>query len=187
VTEYRKKLIEVALPLDKINDEASRRKRKAPTGYPTTLHKWWAQRPLAAARAVLFAQLVDDPSARPERYPTEKAQYAKRQDLFELITQLIQWENTSNEHLLAQARAEIWQSWRDTCDDHQDDPRAAELYNPDRLPAFHDPFAGSGSIPLEAQRLGLEAYASDLLTPARQTKFAGPLSTAGVSARPRLV
>jgi putative DNA methylase len=92
----------------------------------------------------------------------EEAQDTERQRLFRLIEQLVLWENTTNETVLAQAREEIRKSWRDTCADHQDDPRSAELFNPDKLPAFHDPFAGGGSIPLEAQRLGLEAYASDL-------------------------
>src|SRR5438552_14610783 len=104
----RKKLIEVALPLEAINDEASRRKRKAPSGYPTSLHKWWAQRPLAAARAVIFAQMVDDPSAHPEEFPTEEAQERERQRLFRLIEELVLWENSTNEEVLAQARREIW-------------------------------------------------------------------------------
>jgi putative DNA methylase len=158
----KKKLIEVTLPLEAINTESALRKRKAPAGYPTTLHKWWAQRPLAAARAVIFAQMVDDPSAHPEEFPTEEAQEKERQRLFRLIEELVQWENTTNESVLAQAREEIWKSWRATCAENKDHPRAAELFNPDKLPAFHDPFAGGGSLPLEAQRLGLEAYASDL-------------------------
>src|SRR4051812_47262075 len=108
----KKKLIEVALPLEAINCEASLRKRKAPSGYPTTLHKWWAQRPLAAARAVIFAQMVDDPSAHPDIFPTEKAQEKERQRLFRIIEDLVQWENTTNETVLQQARDEIWQSWR---------------------------------------------------------------------------
>lgn len=156
-----KKLIEVALPLEKIN-AASAREKSIRHGHPSTLHLWWARRPLAAARAVIFAQMVDDPSAHPELFPTEAAQEAERQRLFRLIEQLVQWENTTNEELLAQAREEIWTSWRRTCAANRDHPRAAELFDPDRLPAFHDPFAGGGSIPLEAQRLGLEAYASDL-------------------------
>src|ERR1700674_1562393 len=104
---YRKKLIEVALPLEAINEESSRRKRKAPAGWPTTLHKWWAQRPLAACRAVLFASLVDDPSSNPEAFPTEEAQNAERDRLFELIKELILWENSTNERVLAAAREEI--------------------------------------------------------------------------------
>jgi putative DNA methylase len=156
-----KKLIEVALPLEAIN-VASAREKSIRHGHPSTLHLWWARRPLAAARAVIFAQMVDDPSAHPERYPTEEAQDAERQRLFRLIEELVKWENTTNETVLQEARDEVWKSWRDTCAANQDHPRAAELFDPEKLPAFHDPFAGGGSIPLEAQRLGLEAYASDL-------------------------
>lgn len=156
-----KKLIEVALPLDAIN-KASAREKSIRHGHPSTLHLWWARRPLAAARAVIFAQMVDDPSAHPELFPTEEAQEQERQRLFRLIEELVLWENTTNEVVLAQAREEIWKSWRLTCAAHQDHPRAAELFNPEKLPAFHDPFAGGGSLPLEAQRLGLESYASDL-------------------------
>jgi putative DNA methylase len=157
----RKKLIEVALPLEKIN-AASAREKSIRHGHPSTLHLWWARRPLAAARAVIFAQMVDDPSSWPELFPTEAAQEAERQRLFRLIEQLVLWENTTNEDLLQQAREEIWQSWRRTCADNNDHPRAADLFDPEKLPAFHDPFAGGGALPLEAQRLGLEAYASDL-------------------------
>ena len=157
----RKKLIEVALPLEAIN-AASVREKSIRHGHPSTLHPWWARRPLAAARAVLFAQLVDDPSSRPELFPTEEAQSRERQRLFRIIEELVKWENTTNEAVLESAREEIRKSWRRICEDNKDHPRAAELFNPDRLPAFHDPFAGGGSIPLEAQRLGLEAYASDL-------------------------
>jgi putative DNA methylase len=145
VTEltYSKKLIEVALPLDAINREAAREK-SIRHGHPSTLHLWWARRPLAACRAVLFAQLVDDPSAHPDRFPTEAAQEQERQRLFGIIERLVKWENSTNEDVLEEARAEI----RRSCGD---DP-----------PPILDPFAGGGSIPLEAQRLGLEAYASDL-------------------------
>lgn len=156
-----RKLIEVALPLKAIN-EASVREKSIRHGHPSTLHLWWARRPLAAARAVLFAQLVDDPSAHPELFPTEEAQHAERERLFRILEDLFIWENTTNEEVLKRARAEIERSWRLTCAEHADDPRASELYNPDVLPAFHDPFAGGGAIPLEAQRLGLESYASDL-------------------------
>ncbi len=162
MNRVKKKLIEVALPLEAINEEGSRRKRKAPAGYPTTLHKWWAQRPVAAARAVIFAQMVDDPSAHPELFPAEEAQEAERQRLFRLVEQLVLWENTTNEDVLEAARSEIRASWRRTCTENADHARAAELFDPDRLPGFHDPFAGSGALPLEAQRLGLEAHASDL-------------------------
>lgn len=157
----RKKLIEVALPLEAIN-AASAREKSIRHGHPSTLHLWWARRPLASARAVIFAQMVDDPSACPEEFPTEEAQARERERLFRLIEKLVQWENTTNEALLEEARQEIWKSWQRACRDNAHHPRAEELFNPKRLPAFHDPFAGGGALPLEAQRLGLEAYASDL-------------------------
>jgi putative DNA methylase len=157
----RKKLIEVALPLEAIN-KASAREKSIRHGHPSTLHLWWARRPLAAARAVIFAQMVDDPSAHPDIFKTEKAQEKERQRLFRIIEDLVLWENTTNEKVLQQARDEIWQSWRYTCAANADHPRAKELFNRQKLPAFHDPFAGGGALPLEAQRLGLEAYASDL-------------------------
>ncbi|TVR02142.1 MAG: DUF1156 domain-containing protein [Desulfovibrionales bacterium] len=157
----KKKLIEVALPLDAIN-KASAREKSIRHGHPSTLHLWWARRPLAAARAVIFAQMVDDPSANPDLFSTEKAQEKERQRLFKIIEDLVQWENTTNEEVLEKARAEIWQSWRRACAENADHPRARELFDRNKLPAFHDPFAGGGSLPLEAQRLGLEAYASDL-------------------------
>jgi len=140
---YKKKLIEVALPLDAINREAAREK-SIRHGHPSTLHLWWARRPLAACRAVLFASLVDDPSAHPDRFPDEESRAKERQRLFDIIEALVKWENSNNEEVLAAARAEILAS----CDG-----------NP---PPVLDPFAGGGSIPLEAQRLGLEAHASDL-------------------------
>jgi len=157
----RKKLIEVALPLDAIN-KASAREKSIRHGHPSTLHLWWARRPLAAARAVIFAQMVDDPSAHPDLFPTEKAQEKERQRLFRIIEDLVLWENTTNETVLQQARDEIWQSWRYTCAENAGHPRAKELFDRYKLPAFHDPFAGGGSIPLEAQWLGLESHASDL-------------------------
>ncbi len=157
----RRKLIEVALPLDDIN-AASAREKSIRHGHPSTLHLWWARRPLAAARAVIFAQMVDDPSARVEQFPTEKAQAQERHRLFGVIRELVRWENTTNETVLEEAREEIRESWRRTCIDNADHPRAEDLFDPDRLPAFHDPFAGGGALPLEAQRLGLEAHASDL-------------------------
>jgi len=158
---YKKKLIEVALPLDAIN-KASVREKSIRHGHPSTLHLWWARRPLAVARAVIFAQMVDDPSAHPDLFPTEKKQEKERQRLFRIIEDLVLWENTTNETVLQQARDEIWQSWRYTCAENADHPRAKELFDRHKLPAFHDPFAGGGALPLEAQRLGLEAYASDL-------------------------
>ena len=160
-TKTRKKLIEVALPLDKIN-AACAREKSIRHGHPSTLHLWWARRPLAAARAVLFAQLVDDPSDLEEEFPGEEEQEKERERLFGIIEKLVLWENTTNERVLEEARAEIRRSWRRTCADNRDHPRAAELFDPEKLPAFHDPFAGGGAIPLEAQRLGLESYASDL-------------------------
>jgi putative DNA methylase len=161
MTTVRKKLIEVALPLDAIN-KASAREKSIRHGHPSTLHLWWARRPLAAARAVIFAQMVDDPSAHPDLFPTEKKQEKERQRLFRIIEDLVLWENTTNEKVLQQARDEIWQSWRYTCAENADHPRAKELFDRNKLPAFHDPFAGGGALPLEAQRLGLESYASDL-------------------------
>ncbi len=194
----RKKLIEVALPLEAIN-AASAREKSIRHGHPSTLHLWWARRPLAAARAVIFSQMVDDPSeyaaellandapfkrraerelkrrlaaweargaddvergARPEL--TDVAADLERQRLSALIEELVKWENTTNEEVLQQAREEIWKSWRRTCAENADHPRARELFDRRKLPAFHDPFAGGGSLPLEAQRLGLEAHASDL-------------------------
>jgi putative DNA methylase len=203
-----KKLIEVALPLEAIN-VASAREKSIRHGHPSTLHLWWARRPLAAARAVIFAQMVDDPSEyvdtllsvaetrktaersykeRRKLWEKRKAEFEaatgkeevavpepgpeptladcaadiERQRLFRIIEELVKWENTTNETVLEKARAEIWQSWRRSCAANADHPRAKELFNRDKLPAFHDPFAGGGALPLEAQRLGLEAYASDL-------------------------
>ena len=157
----RKKLIEVALPLDAINRAAAKEK-SIRHGHPSTLHLWWARRPLAAARAVVFGQMVDDPSACPEEFPTEAEQTRERDRLFALIEELVQWKSTSNEDVLKRARAEIRRSWCRTCQDNRDHPGAIELFDPHRLPAFHDPFAGGGALPLEAQRLGMEAHASDL-------------------------
>ena len=139
---------------------STRRRRgrsRSGTGTRSTLHLWWARRPLAAARAVIFAQMVDDPSAHPDLFPTEKAQEKERQRLFRIIEDLVLWENTTNEKVLQQARDEIWQSWRRACAENADHPRAKELFDRHKLPAFHDPFAGGGALPLEAQRLGLES------------------------------
>lgn len=137
------KLIEIALPLKAINRESAREK-SIRHGHPSTLHLWWARRPLATARAVIFASLVDDPSSHPEQFPTEEAVKAERERLFGIIEELVKWENSNNETVLEAARAEI---------------RKSTGGNP---PPLLDPFAGGGSIPLEAQRLGLKAYASDL-------------------------
>lgn len=138
-----KKLIEVALPLDKINAEAAREK-SIRHGHPSTLHLWWARRPLAAARAVIWSSLVDDPSSHPEKFPTEEDQNKERQRLFRILEDLVVWENSNDERVLEAAKAEILKSTNGT------------------PPALLDPFAGGGAIPLEAQRLGLEAHAHDL-------------------------
>ncbi len=157
-----KKLIEVALPLDTINRVSAHEKMPGIGPHPRGLHLWWSRKPLATARAVIFAQMVDDPSSRPKLFSTEAEQGQERRRLFDLLEELVKWENTTNEEVLEQARQEIRKHWRLTCVDNADHPRAAELFNPEVLPAFHDPFAGGGALPLEAQRLGLEAYASDL-------------------------
>lgn len=138
-----KKLIEVALPLEKINAESAREK-SIRHGHPSTLHLWWARRPLAAARAVIWSSLVDDPSSHPEKFPTEEEQSKERQRLFKILEDLVVWENSNNEDILNAAKEEILKSTDN---------------NP---PALLDPFAGGGAIPLEAQRLGLEAHAHDL-------------------------
>ncbi len=135
---YRKKLIEVALPLEAINRESAREK-SIRHGHPSTLHLWWARRPLAACRAVLFASIVDDPSSRPDLFPTDQSQEDERHRLFGIIERLVKWENSNNAAVLAEARTEVM--------------KATE----GRPPPVLDPFCGGGSIPLEAQRLGLEA------------------------------
>ena len=154
-----KKLIEVALPLDDINT-ASAREKSIRHGHPSTLHLWWARRPLAAARAVIFAQMVNDPGGERGYYAGKtKAQAdAEREELFQILRELVQWENTNNPEVLGRARAAIAKSWRETCELNKGKPG----FDPEQLPAFHDPFAGGGALPLEAQRLGLESHASDL-------------------------
>ncbi len=139
----KKKLIEVALPLEAINAESAREK-SIRHGHPSTLHLWWARRPLATARAVIWSSLVDDPSSHPEQFPTPEDQQRERERLFAILTKLVKWENSNDEAVLAEAKAEIMKSTDG---------------NP---PALLDPFAGGGAIPLEAQRLGLEAHAHDL-------------------------
>lgn len=139
----KKKLIEVALPLNKINAAAAKEK-SIRYGHPATLHLWWARRPLAACRAVLFASLVDDPSSDPARFPTDASQQLERDRLFAILEQLVEWDNSTNEAVLQAAREEIWRSTN---------------RNP---PPIYDPFCGGGSIPIEGQRLGLKAVGSDL-------------------------
>ena len=160
-----KKLIEVALPLDDINAAAAREK-SIRHGHPSTLHLWWARRPLAAARAVIFAQMVNDPGYQQGagfKYGVNKQEAAKkREKLFNILRELVKWENTNNEAVLEEAREAIRESWREICALNKDHPQAAELFNPEQLPGFHDPFAGGGALPLEAQRLGLASHASDL-------------------------
>lgn len=161
-----RKLIEVALPLDDINIAAAAEKQPGIGAHPRGLHLWWARRPLAAARAVLFAQMVNDPGLQQgqgfRRGSNKKEATRERERLFDIIRELVKWENTNNEEVLERARAEIRKSWAETCELNKKHPQAAELFNPEKLPAFHDPFAGGGAIPLEAQRLGLESHASDL-------------------------
>lgn len=210
---HRKKLIEVALPLKAIN-EASAREKSIRHGHPSTLHLWWARRPLAACRAVLFASLVDDPDSDPQFAGDANAAGTKRAELFSLIEELVQWENSNNPEVIRSARAEIARCVAsrkvELGELSKDDPLTPD-YTVGRLirdcwvlprpmgaeklkkgakgearvrfafgvthlppesvvndflathaPPVLDPFAGGGSIPLEAQRLGLRAYASDL-------------------------
>jgi putative DNA methylase len=164
----RKKLIEVALPLDGIN-AASVREKSIRHGHPATLHLWWSRKPTATARVVIFAQMVDDPASVPEEFPTPEAQERERQRLFRLLEQLVQWENTTNEEVLENARREIRRSWARHClgapVSHLSDEAIEEKLRTGQippLPGFHDPFAGGGTLPLEAQRLELEAWSSDL-------------------------
>jgi putative DNA methylase len=160
----RKKLIEVALPLEAIN-AASAREKSIRHGHLSTLHLWWARRPLAACRAVLFGQLVDDPSSWPDRFPTEEAQGAERKRLHDFIAELVLWESSNDERILSKARWYIARSiaWG-RCEEppDEDDAETVRQYLLDHAPPVYDPFCGGSSIPLEAQRLGLRAYGSDL-------------------------
>lgn len=158
---YRKKLIEVDLPLDDINRESAREK-SIRHGHPSTLHLWWARRPLAACRAVIFASLVDDPSAC-EEFRTSEAQTEERERLHELIKQLVKWENNTNETVLAAARYEIARSIaRSHGETAPKEADAVLRYLDEKALPIYDPFCGGGSIPLAAQQLGLRAVASDL-------------------------
>lgn len=157
-----KKLIEVALPLEAINNGCLKEKNPFLKGHPRSMHLWWARRPLAAARAVIFAQLVDDPSSHPEEFPTVEEQDRERERLFKIIQKISDWNNLHNDQVMEEARLEIVKSWRYTCRFHNSSGDNDVRYNPEELPEFHDPFAGGGGIPLEAQRLGLSSYASDL-------------------------
>ena len=160
----RKKLIEVSIPLEAIN-VASAREKSIRHGHPSTLHLWWARRPLAACRAVLFAQLVDDPSSRPDRFPTEAAQETERRRLHKVIEAMVPWEASNDEEILNAAR---WEIARSVAWGLGEEPPAQANgpaildYLQTKAPPVYDPFSGGGSIPLEAQRLGLRAYGSDL-------------------------
>ena len=164
---YRKKLIEVDLPLDDINRESAREK-SIRHGHPSTLHMWWARRPLAACRAVIFASMVDDPSSCPDEFPTEDEQRVERERLHEILRKLVEWESTDESQpavrgLLAKARYEIARSVaRSRGETAPTDPTEVLNYLCEHTLPIYDPFAGGGSIPLEAQRLGLKAIASDL-------------------------
>ncbi len=166
-----KKLIEVALPLDAINAAATKEKGNPfLKGHPRNIHQWWARRPLAAARAVIFSQLVNDPedlwrkqNPGKEANKQVRGHWTKaRTRLFKIIEDLVLWENTTNEEVLERSRQEIRASWQEVCELNQEHPQASTLFDSNRLPGLHDPFAGGGAIPLEAQRLGLESFASDL-------------------------
>lgn len=159
---YKKKLIEVALPLDAINLGCQQEKNPFLKGHPRSMHLWWARRPLASARAVIFAQLVDDPSSHPEKFPTIDDQNRERTRLFNLLEDLCKWENINNHDLLLKANEEIRKYWDEECQQNADTENAAILYDSEKFPAIHDPFAGGGTIPLEGQRLGIESFASDL-------------------------
>ena len=164
MTEYRRKLIEVDLPLDAINAESAREK-SIRHGHPSTLHLWWARRPLASCRAVIFASMVDDPGDCPDEFPSEEAQRAERSRLHELIKRLVVWENSNDARLLAEARWEIARSVarsRGEAPPDSGNPDAVLRYLGDKAQPIYDPFCGGGSIPLEAQRLGMRTVGSDL-------------------------
>ena len=157
----KKKLIEVALPLEAIN-KASAREKSIRHGHPSTLHLWWARRPLAAARAVIFAQMVDDPSAHPDLFPTEKNQEKERQRLFRIIEDLVQWENTTNETVLQQARDEIWQSWRRPAPRTPTIPVPRNCSTATSCPPSTTPSPAAARCRWRPSGWGSRAYASDL-------------------------
>jgi putative DNA methylase len=157
----RKKMIEVAIPLEAIN-AASAREKSIRHGHPSTLQLWWAPRPLAATRAVIFCQMVDDPSSIPEEFPTKQEQDNERKRLFDLLERLVAWEAINDRSILYEAHNEIKRSWERACADNSLTHSAESLFNQSCLPSLHDPFAGGGAIPIEAQRLGINAFASDL-------------------------
>ena len=202
MTTHRKKLIEVALPLKAIN-AASAKEKSIRHGHPSTLHLWWARRPLAAARAVIFAQMVDDPSASPDLFPTEADQEKERERLFGILKELVLWKNTTNEEGAAGgARTEILQELAPDLRRQRRPPsrRLASCSTRTSCPRFTTPSLAGGALPLEAQRLGLEAHASDLnpvavlinkamieIPPKIRRQAAGqPGSTGQVSAHPRI-
>lgn len=154
--EYPKKLIEVALPLEDINISAAYERLPGIGPHPRGLHLWWARRPFGAARAIIFSQLVNDPGGHRGWYPGKTKEQAgkERERLFKIIRKLADWKESENEEVLKEARIEIQRSWKETC--------KISGENSEKLPSFIDPFAGGGAIPTEAQRLGLETYASDL-------------------------
>ena len=166
---HRKKLIEVDIPLDVINRESAREKYIR-HGHPSTLHMWWARRPLAACRAVIFASMVDDPSDCPDEFPAKDAQDAERERIHDIIRELVKWEATdetdpNSRALIARARYEIARSvarGKDEPAPDANDTDAILQYLKKNARPIYDPFAGGGSIPLETQRLGLRAVASDL-------------------------
>ena len=160
----RRKIIEVDLPLDEINRESAREK-SIRHGHPSTLHLWWSRKPLAACRAVIFASLVDDPADCSDEFPTEDAQSAERKRLHQIIKELVKWENSNNPNILAEARYEIARCVARSHNEPAPDPTRPDLvlaYLERQAKPIYDPFCGGGSIPLEAQRLGLQAVGSDL-------------------------
>ena len=158
---YRKKLIEVDLPLSAINRESARERSNTPS-HPASLHKWWARRPLTACRAIIFASLVDDPSSCPEEYPTPELQQEQREKLHDIIRNLVVWKNTDDEKVLTDARYEIARSVARSIKEPPPSPSEAINFLKDKAQPIYDPFCGRGSIPIEAQRLGLRAIGSDL-------------------------